>query len=123
MVPVPLALAPPPLAPVPLAPVALAPVAPPVVNVSVPKDSETHLLLREMIRLLEKPVEKPVTEKPEKPIETVEVRVDRTLYVCIGVAVLMTLSALSATLSSMRWESKYSKLVDRVIQIIQASNA
>lgn len=89
----------------------------------VPKDSETHLLLREMIRLLEKPViEKPV-EKPV--IETVEVRVEKrdTLYVCIGVSVLMALFALSATLSSMRWESKYSKLLDRVIQIIQASNA
>lgn len=83
-----------------------------------PPIPETHLLLQEMLRLLqEQKVVKPV-DIPDKPCN----KPDNTLvYVCIVVSVLMTFSALGATLSSMRWEAKYSKLVDHIVQMVTPS--
>jgi len=71
-------------------------------------------------RVVDRIVEKPVVVEKEKIVEKEKTTL---LYICIGVSILMTLSAISASVSSMRWESKYSKLVDRVLQIIHASNA
>ena len=100
---------------------------------------ETHVLLREMLRLLQemkpevkqceevtKQCEEVVTKQCEevKQVGMQSPERDNTLvYVCVGVCILMTVSAINATVSSMRWESKYSKLVDRLLHMIHASNA
>lgn len=81
------------------------------------------MLLRQMLKLLQDLDKPSVIEKPvvvEKVVEKVVV-VEKTtlLYICIGVAILMTISAISSTVSCMKWESKYSTLVDRLLHVIQ----
>ena len=71
-------------------------------------------------KVVEKVVEKPVEKVVEKVVDKV---VEKTtlLYICIGIAILMTISAISATVSCMKWESKYSTLVDRLLHTLNSS--